>query len=169
MSTKFSNLLSPLQVGNHKFRNRIESAPAIFGFCHLIEFPFGIPPRLPERSMRMIEDKAKGGCASVVLGEMAPNHTNSKRFPFEPEINFKDFNDQWMYLMKKNAEAVKKYGAIALAEMISVGESKIDLKDNFVPRDQLISFDLMEFACGRCYPGPTGEHETERENVFFLH
>lgn len=134
MSEKFPHLFSPLQVGTHTYRNRIEASPTMFAFCHLIEFPGGVfPPRLPERAMRMLENRAKGGCASVTLGECAPNNTNCKRFPFEPDIDFTNFDDPWMPTIQATADVIKKHGAVAIAELVCSGNTKPDLGDGIAP------------------------------------
>ena len=84
----FPHLFSPLKVGTKTIKNRIEAAPALFAFLHFIEgAAFHYEPGSPERAYRMLEAKAAGGAGSVVLGELSPNHTYCKRFPFEPEID----------------------------------------------------------------------------------
>ena len=84
----FPNLFSPLKVGTKTIKNRIEAAPALFAFLHYIEgFAFNYEPGSPYRAFKMLESKAAGGAGSVVLGELSPNHTYCKRFPFEPDID----------------------------------------------------------------------------------
>lgn len=129
---KFPHLFQPLKVGTHTYRNRIEAAPSIFAATHLIEFP-GFKTECKRRAMAMLESKAQGGCASVILGELSPNTTDCGRFPFEPDIDWTDFNDPYMVPMRENAEAIKKHGAIAIAELVSVGESKPMLPDGVEP------------------------------------
>lgn len=133
MGTKFPHLFSPIQIGTRIFKNRIEAAPAMFAFTHLINVPggkaLGFNGNEPERSFRMLRDKAKGGAASVVLGELSPNHTNCKRFPFEPDIDYKVYSGPYFDIFKKTSDAIKSYGAFAMAELLVVGESKTDLGD----------------------------------------
>jgi NADH:flavin oxidoreductases, Old Yellow Enzyme family len=134
MNTKFPNLYSPIQIGSKTFKNRIESAPAMFAFASLM--PDGLDVfnnRCGERAFQMIEAKAKGGAASVVFGELAPNETNCRRFPFEAAINWKDLNDPNMAILKQTAEVIKKYGAVAVAELVCPGQSKPFLGDGYYP------------------------------------
>ena len=98
----FPNLFSPIKVGSKTIKNRIEAAPALFAFLHFIEgFAFNYEPGTPERAFRMLEAKAAGGAGSVVLGELSPNHTYDKRFPFEPEIDYHSRSDEYFQIMKK--------------------------------------------------------------------
>jgi len=70
--TTYPHLTSPIRIGKHTFRNRIESAPTIFSSLTLVPF-------LSARVLRMIEDRARGGCASVVHGEISVNFDDSLR------------------------------------------------------------------------------------------
>ena len=59
---KYSNILKPLRIGGTVFRNRIFSAPT--GLYDLT------PDRAPtDDYIAYFERKAKGGCASVNIGE----------------------------------------------------------------------------------------------------
>jgi 2,4-dienoyl-CoA reductase-like NADH-dependent reductase (Old Yellow Enzyme family)/thioredoxin reductase len=134
MNTKYPNLFSTLKVGTKTFKNRIESAPAMFAFTSMMPDGLGFfNNRCDERSFRMLEAKAKGGAASVVFGELAPNETTCRRFPFEPAINRKDMNDPNMEVIKKTADMIKKNGAIAIAELVCPGQSKPFLGDGYYP------------------------------------
>ena len=132
MTQKFPDLFKPIQIGTHIYKNRIEASPSIFAAAHLIEFP-GFKSQCKKRALRMLEAKARGGCASVILGELSTNTKDCGRFPFEPEINWKDFNDPCMANFKANAQAIKKYGAVALAELVEVGIFKPLLPDGIEP------------------------------------
>ena len=58
----FPSLFSPIKVGTKTIKNRIEAAPALFAFMHLVEAPaFGYYGPGPERAYRMLEAKAAGG------------------------------------------------------------------------------------------------------------
>lgn len=131
----FPHLFSPLQVGTKTIKNRIEAAPALFAFMHLIEAPaFHYYGPGPERAFRMLEAKAAGGAGSVVLGELSPNHTYCKRFPFEPDIDFSSRDDEFFEIMKKTAEMIKSYGALPLGELLSTGEIKTNIGDGINPK-----------------------------------
>ena len=128
----FPHLFSPLQVGSKTIKNRIEAAPALFAFLHMIEgTAFHYEPGSPERAFRMLEAKAAGGAGIVTLGELSPNHTYCKRFPFEPEIDFTSREGEIFEIMKKTAAMIKGYGALPVGELLSLGEIKSDIGDGW--------------------------------------
>lgn len=131
----FPHLFSPIKVGTKTIKNRIEAAPALFAFEHYIEADaFGYYPPMPERAYRMLEAKAKGGAGSVVLGELSPNHTYCKRFPFEPDIDFSSRDDEIFEITKKTAEMIKSYGTLPIGELLSTGEIKTNIGDGINPK-----------------------------------
>lgn len=131
----FPHLFSPLKVGTKTIKNRIEAAPALFAFLHYIEgTAFNYNPGSPERAYRMLEAKAAGGAGSVVLGELSPNHTYCKRFPFEPDIDFTRRDDEIFEITKKTAEMIKSYGALPIGELLSTGEIKTYIGDGINPK-----------------------------------
>ena len=133
----FPHLFSPLKVGSKTIKNRIEAAPALFAFEHYNyaeQDAFGYTPPVPERAFRMLEAKAKGGAGTVVFGELSPNHTYCKRFPFEPDIDFTSRDDEIFQITKKTAEMIKSYGALPLGELISTGEIKTNIGDGINPK-----------------------------------
>ena len=131
----FPHLFSPIRVGTKTIRNRIEAAPALFAFLHLVEAPFfGYAGPGPERAFRMLEAKAAGGAGSVVLGELSPNHTYCKRFPFEPDIDYTSREDEFFQIMKRTAEMIKSYGALPIGELLSTGEIKTAIGDGINPK-----------------------------------
>ena len=128
----FPHLFSPLKVGTKTIKNRIEAAPALFAFLHYIEgTAFNYHPGSPERAFRMLKAKAEGGAGIVSLGELSPNHTYCKRFPFEPEIDFTSRDDEIFEITKKTAEMIKSYGALPVGELLSLGEIKSDIGDGW--------------------------------------
>ena len=131
----FPHLFSPIKVGTKTIKNRIEAAPTLFAFAHFAEIrEFGYYPPMPERAFRMLEAKAKGGAGSVILGEMSPNNTYCKRFPFEPDIDFSSRNDNTFNIVKKTAEMIKSYGALPIGELVSTGEIKTNIGDGINPK-----------------------------------
>lgn len=131
----FPHLFSPIQVGAKTIKNRIEAAPALFAFEHYIEAEaFGYYPPGPERAFRMLEAKAAGGAGSVVLGELSPNHTYCKRFPFEPDIDFSSRDDEIFQITKKTADMIKSYGSLPIGELLSTGEIKTYIGDGINPK-----------------------------------
>ncbi len=131
----FPHLFSPIKVGTKTIKNRIEAAPALFAFLHFVEgSAFHYEPGTPYRSYKMLEAKAAGGAGSVVLGELSPNHTYDKRFPFEPEIDYNSRDDEIFEIMKKTSAMIKSYGALPIGELISCGEIKTNIGDGINPK-----------------------------------
>ncbi len=131
----FPHLFSPLKVGSKTIKNRIEAAPALFAFLHYVDgvaFHYHLPT--PPRALNMLEVKAAGGAGSVVMGELSPNHTYDKRFPFEPYVDFTSREDEIFQITKKTAETIKSYGAIAMGELLSCGEIKTFIGDGIQPK-----------------------------------
>ena len=128
----FPYLFSPLKVGSKTIKNRIEAAPALFAFLHFIEgTAFHYEPGSPERAFRMLEAKAAGGAGIVTLGELSPNHTYCKRFPFEPDIDFNSREGEIFEIMKKTSSMIKSYGSLPVGELLSLGEIKSDIGDGW--------------------------------------
>ncbi|MCR5665583.1 MAG: FAD-dependent oxidoreductase [Eubacterium sp.] len=131
----FPHLFSPIKVGTKTIKNRIEAAPALFAFLHYIEGDaFNYVGPGPERAFRMLKAKAEGGAGSVILGELSPNHTYDKRFPFEPDIDFTSRDDEIFEITKKTAKMIKSYGALPIGELISTGEIKTNFGNGVNPK-----------------------------------
>ncbi|MDD6160536.1 MAG: FAD-dependent oxidoreductase [Oscillospiraceae bacterium] len=131
----FPNLFSPIKVGTKTIKNRIEAAPALFAFLHYQDCPqMRFKSESIERAYRMLEAKAAGGAGSVVLGELSPNHTYCKRFPFEPDIDFTSRDDEIFRITKRTAEMIKSYGALPIGELLSTGEIKTNIGDGINPK-----------------------------------
>lgn len=131
--TTYPHLTSPIKIGKHTFRNRIESAPTIFSSLTLVPF-------LSARVLRMIEDRARGGCASVVHGEISVNFDDSLRPIVAGEgkmirltVDFKDFEAPAFATFRKNADVIKRHGAVAMAELSHFGIEKPLLEDGIQP------------------------------------
>ncbi len=71
--TSYINLALPIRIGKHTYRNRIEAASAIFASLVLL------PEPISSRVLPMIEDRAKGGCASMINGEISVNFNDTLR------------------------------------------------------------------------------------------
>jgi 2,4-dienoyl-CoA reductase-like NADH-dependent reductase (Old Yellow Enzyme family)/thioredoxin reductase len=117
MSTKFSNLFSPCQVGTHTYKNRIIAAPIYCG-------SFGTIPFLSDVFFQAFRERSKGGCAQVTVGETPVDFEYANREPFEP-IDYTDFDSPSFKALKKAADIIRENGAFALIELSHCGESKL--------------------------------------------
>jgi 2,4-dienoyl-CoA reductase-like NADH-dependent reductase (Old Yellow Enzyme family)/thioredoxin reductase len=117
MSGKYPNLFSPLKVGTHIYKNRIIAAPIYCG-------TFGTIPFLSSVFFQAFEERSKGGCAQVTVGETPVDFDYANREPFEP-IDYTNFDSPSFKAIKKAADIIKGNGAIALIELSHCGESKL--------------------------------------------
>jgi len=129
---RYPNLCSPIKIGSLTYRNRIEAAPTIFASMVLL-------PQNTERVLRMIEDRAKGGCASVINGEIPVNFDDSLR-PLGTrgkteivKVDYNDFESDDFKIFKRNADVIKRHGAVAIAELSHFGVEKPLLEDGILP------------------------------------
>ena len=130
---EFPNLFSPIEIGSYTYKNRIEAAPTIFAALVLI-------PQISDRILRMIEDRAKGGCASVINGEIPVNFDDSLRpliagkgKVIQIKVDYQNFDDSAFAVFQRNADVIKKHVAIGLAELSHFGVEKPLLDDGILP------------------------------------
>ncbi len=131
--TPYPHLTSPIKIGKHTYRNRIEAAPTIFSSLALVPF-------LTERILRMQEDRARGGCAAVVNGEIPVNFDDTLR-PIvagrgkyiEIKVDYRDFAAPAFAIFRRNADIIKRHGAVAIAELSHFGIEKPLLPDGIRP------------------------------------
>ncbi len=116
-STKFPHLFSPMSVGTHTYKNRVIAAPIYCG-------AFGTIPFLSSVFFQAFEERAKGGCAQVTVGETPVDFEYANREPFEP-IDYTRFEGPSFEALKKAADIIKGHGAVALIELSHCGESKL--------------------------------------------
>ena len=128
----FANLLSPIKIGKHSYRNRIEAAPT-----GVVTAAFR--PQSTDRMLRMLEDRAKGGCASVVTGEITVNFNDSLRPLGEVGktarywVDYKKFSGNTFDFFCRAASVINQHGAIALSELVHSGIEKPLLDDGILP------------------------------------
>ncbi|MBO4368036.1 MAG: FAD-dependent oxidoreductase [Clostridia bacterium] len=115
MDSSYPNILSPLTVRGHEYRNRVEFGPTLF--AHSI---FTIP-EIKENVYRMVEDRAKGGAAAVSTGEICVNFEEGiTDFAFHKVDYGKTSGDDFEAL-SEYARRIKKHGAVALFEVCHEG------------------------------------------------
>ena len=116
--TKYAGILQPLRIGNTVFRNRIFSAPT--GLYDLT------PDRAPtDDYIAYFERKAKGGCASVNIGEcnIDDEGIGSPNSYEVPNLFERKWNKE---ALGKLANAISRNGAVATIELQKTGRIKSD-------------------------------------------
>ncbi len=115
MDSSFPNLLSPLEIRGHTYRNRVEFGPTLF--AHSI---FTIP-EIRENVYRMVEDRAKGGAAAVSTGEICVNFEEGiTDFAFHA-VNYGKTDGEDFEALREYAKRIRQHGAIALIEVCHEG------------------------------------------------
>jgi 2,4-dienoyl-CoA reductase-like NADH-dependent reductase (Old Yellow Enzyme family)/NADPH-dependent 2,4-dienoyl-CoA reductase/sulfur reductase-like enzyme len=118
---KYPHLFSPIQIANHTYKNRILCAPMLFGL-------YALEKSAAERVYKIVEDRAKGGVAEVVVGETPVNSSDAPDF-FLPglEVDYTKRKGAGFDAYKKYADVIKKHDAIALIELFHAGHAKVPL------------------------------------------
>ena len=115
--TEFPHLFSQLSVGTHTYKNRVVAAPIYCG-------TFGTIPFLSSVFFQAFEERSKGGCAQVTVGETPVDFEYANREPFDP-IDYSRFEGPSFEALKRAAGVIKGNGAVALIELSHCGESKL--------------------------------------------
>jgi 2,4-dienoyl-CoA reductase-like NADH-dependent reductase (Old Yellow Enzyme family)/thioredoxin reductase len=115
--TRFPHLFSPLKVGTHTYRNRVVAAPIYCG-------TFSTIPFLSSVFFQAFEERSRGGCAQVTVGETPVDFEYANREPFDP-IDYSRFDGPSFEALKRAAGAIRGNGAVALIELSHCGESKL--------------------------------------------
>lgn len=108
MAQKYPNLFSPYEIRGIKLKNRILSAPIGISF-------FGPESHLTDYSIEFFEQRAKGGAATVTMGNI----------PVTPPtgggvIRYPDFNlhgREAFSVLCKFAETMRQHGALASVQL----------------------------------------------------
>ena len=122
--SNYTALLSPLNIRGHHYKNRIISAPTLFAHSVFI-------PEIRENVFRMVEKRAKGGCAEVPTGEICFNFEEGICAFVEPF----DYNDTESYEFKsfqEYARRIKENGAVAMIEFCHEA-GRAETKPPYVP------------------------------------
>ncbi len=121
MHSKFPNLFSPFKVGTHTYKNRIIGAPIYCG-------PFVSLPFLSDVMAKAVEERSRGGCAQVTVGETPVDFEYANRDPFPP-IDFSDYCDPAFGKLGALAQSIKRNGAIAMIELNHCGGARLPLPE----------------------------------------
>jgi 2,4-dienoyl-CoA reductase-like NADH-dependent reductase (Old Yellow Enzyme family)/thioredoxin reductase len=111
---KFPHLFAPIKIAGHTYKNRILCAPMLFGFYALDE-------GCAERVYKIIEDRAKGGVAEVVVGETPVNFEDAVGIHMKTDIDYTVKKGPVFEAYKKYADIIKKHDAIANIELFHGG------------------------------------------------
>ena len=108
---QYPHLFQPLRVKNVIFRNRIFSSPHMLCYAN-----WDGSPSL--QMIKMFEEKAKGGCAMVTMGDTPVDEVNGVGIPRHIKLI-----DQNVNLLAELAYAIKKNGAVASFELNHPGNT----------------------------------------------
>jgi len=113
MQRLFPNLISPIKIGNHVYRNRILTSPVSQPF-------YFVDGRLTPEAHAYLVDQAKGGAAQVTLGE----HTVDPRLAFGRGLDI--LGDEIPKAVLRSIASfildVHNYGALASIELGHPGQ-----------------------------------------------
>ena len=106
----YKHLLSPITIRGKKYKNRTLAAPTgFFSFVKSMDAPY----------YNMLEERSKGGFASVCSGEITVNDTDAAR-GFE-NVDIPDRNGQFFPRARKAASLIKDNGALSMMELSHLG------------------------------------------------
>lgn len=116
--SKFPHLFSPIDIAGHTYKNRILSAPMLFGF-------YALEKGTDQRVYKIFEDRARGGAAEVVVGETPVNLSDAPDIYLPGlEVDYTKTAGPAFHAYKKYADVIKKHGAFALIEIFHAGHAK---------------------------------------------
>lgn len=126
MREDFKSLLTPITIRGKVFRNRILSAPMIYGGVVIF-------PENRDRLYNLVEGRAKGGAAAVASGAIGLNvEEGVLNYCFEyydPEVySGKQFDGFSGYV-----ERIHRHGALAFAEIMHEGAIADRVREGYYP------------------------------------
>jgi 2,4-dienoyl-CoA reductase-like NADH-dependent reductase (Old Yellow Enzyme family)/thioredoxin reductase len=115
---KYPHLFAPIKIAGHTYKNRILCAPMLFGW-------YALNKGSAERVYKIVEDRAKGGIAEVVVGETPVNSSDAPDMLFASmEVDYTKYKGRGFDAYKRYADIIKKYDTIALIEIFHAGHAK---------------------------------------------
>ena len=139
MKLKYPHLFSPIKLGNVTFRNRIFSAPT--GNSAIAP-----PEYLKREHAAFYELRAKGGAASVSLGEGVVHTPTGLHHPWKLRLD----DPAIVPSLSNTARAIRQHGAIPTAELAHGGK--------YANVANLVSKDII--GSGNNLPAYGPDHET---------
>ncbi len=115
---KFPHLFTPIKIAGHTYKNRMLCAPMLFGW-------YALDKGSAERVYKIVEDRAKGGIAEVVVGETPVNSSDAPDMLFgSMQLDYKQKQGWGFDAYKRYADIIKKYDTLALIEIFHAGDAK---------------------------------------------
>ena len=106
----YEHLLSPITIRGKVYKNRTLAAPTgFFSFVKSMDAPY----------YKMLEERARGGFASVCSGEITVNSEDAAR-GFE-NVDIPDRSGVFFPRAQKAASIIKEHGAVAMMELSHLG------------------------------------------------
>ncbi|MCD8151937.1 MAG: pyridine nucleotide-disulfide oxidoreductase, partial [Clostridiales bacterium] len=113
---EYQNLFRPMQIGSLTYKNRIVSAPMVFGLVSL-------NPMMRESAQEKLAQRARGGAAAVIVGEVDVNFTDANRVPVPP-CDFTNYESDEFRIISSIADTIHTNGALAIMELNHPGSEK---------------------------------------------
>lgn len=108
---KYPHLFQPIKIGNLVLKNRIFSAPTSLNWG-------AVDGNLTPETIAYYEQKAKGGCAVVTMGESIVHTATGKSHDRQIELD----NPTALVSLSQLARAIKRHGAVPSAELSHGGK-----------------------------------------------
>lgn len=125
--SKFGHLFEPITIRNVTYKNRIIAGPTFKSVDAFVEGG--------EDKLRIMEERARGGAAEVIVGETRVNGSDAARSVRADaldqrigadaiQVDYTNFTDRYFALYCEYAARIHKYGAVALCELMHPGDKK---------------------------------------------
>ncbi|NLE09594.1 MAG: FAD-dependent oxidoreductase [Dehalococcoidales bacterium] len=128
---RYPHMFSPIQIGDTVFRNRIFAAPTgVF---------YSDPKhRLIDETISYFERKAKGGAASVCVGDSQVDSEHSQHGRYNMFLD----DNEIMPSLNRAASQINRHGAVATLEMFHAGAaavySYVDGREVYGPQEEWV-------------------------------
>ena len=126
---KYPNLFSPIMLGDTLFRNRIFASPTGVFYADVNHRPI-------IETMSFYERKARGGAASVCIGDAIVDGEHSMHGAFSLALDTPGI----MPAMNKLSRLISRHGAVATIEMFHTGSAATAAEgaEIYGPQDELV-------------------------------
>ena len=108
----YPHLFSPIQLGNTLFRNRVFASPTGVSYSDVWHRPIN-------ETISYYERKAKGGAASVCVGDVMVDSEHSQHGRYNMMID----DSEIMPVLNKLSSEINRHGAVATVEIFHAGSA----------------------------------------------